>query len=458
MSSLSKSCTLVLIALFLLTSVTEFFAVPAYSKPTWNTQLVEPAGAGGSIAIDSSGNPHIVYTYWYIVDDSSATRMNYAVWTGANWTIQTIDPSGGGGTLMLDSKDRPHVVYTADNSLKYAVLNGNSWNIQTIDSSESPIFYSMALDSNGNPHVAYFTYHSAQNNVNGSETEDLKYAVWNGSSWNIQTIDRVNVFVDAGTPSIVLDSKNYPHILYDESVVFKYYNQYTWNNLSFYSTDNIKYASWTGKSWQIQTVVSNSTENGNLVLNSNQQPSFYYIHESFTYNPSPNYNSFKTTDTPNYVYWNGHNWLSRTIDTNPFPFGQTFLKLDSSGNPNIYFYNENYQNESESSLMDTHLTGSSWNNQNLGGIPLENSQYYPDTENIADIAFNSQGKISLTYDGEVGTIRSAPIDGDLTYATIEDTGINPALSSLVPLTIIAAIIVSVIIAVSLLRYIRHRKL
>ena len=68
--------------------------------------------------------------------------------------------------------------------------------------------------------------------------------------------------------------------------------------------------------------------------------------------------------------------------------------------------------------MDTHLTGSSWNNQNLGGIPLENSQYYPDTEYIADIAFNSQGKISLTYDAEVGTIRSAPIDGDLTYATI----------------------------------------
>jgi hypothetical protein len=54
---------------------------------------------------------------------------------------------------------------------------------------------SLALDSAGNPHISYF---DAMN-------EDLKYARWTGSSWNIETVDSPGE-VGHYTTSLALDS------------------------------------------------------------------------------------------------------------------------------------------------------------------------------------------------------------------------------------------------------------
>ena len=81
-------------------------------EPTWKTQVVDWSGSGGSIAIDSSGNPHIVYETFYIVDNSQAFGgVHYAVLTEGNWTIQTVDPSGAEASLVLDSKTS-HTLFT----------------------------------------------------------------------------------------------------------------------------------------------------------------------------------------------------------------------------------------------------------------------------------------------------------------------------------------------------------
>jgi hypothetical protein len=415
----------------------------AQGDVTWNTQLVDHAGSGGSIALDSYGNPHIAYALWSFENDSTSTSLNYAVWTGTNWAIQTVDPSGSSGLLALDSMDRPHIIYTVGYDLKYAVLNGKNWDIQTIDSSGMWIRYSMALDSNGNPHVVYSTFNYYKNYVNNSETEDIKYAVLDGANWAIQTIDSVNVTVGNISPSIALDSSNNPHMIYLETVQFQYPNKNSWNNLSFWETYNVKYASLTGSSWLVQTVVTNSTAIGNLVLDSKGQPSFCYIHENFSFIPESS--SFQTSGSMNYAYWNGYAWLSRAIDSKPSSSGQTYLNLDSNGNPQVYFYVENYQKPTDSGLMYTQWTGSSWNIQNIGSIP-SNSDYYQSTANIADIAFDAHGKLSLTYDGEVGTIRSAPIYGDLTYASLE-TPLTSAPDHLLIIISVAITAVTILIVV-----------
>jgi hypothetical protein len=59
----------------------------------------------------------------------------------------------------------------------YAAVGG----ISTVDSAgDAGKYNSLVLDSSGNPHISY---HDESNS-------DLKYAHYNGSSWEIETVDR----------------------------------------------------------------------------------------------------------------------------------------------------------------------------------------------------------------------------------------------------------------------------
>jgi hypothetical protein len=64
---------------------------------------------------------------------------------------------------------------------------------------------SLALDGSGQPHISY---HDLSN-------RDLKYAAWDGSSWQIETVDRVG---DVGFhTSLALDGSGQPHISYRDT-------------------------------------------------------------------------------------------------------------------------------------------------------------------------------------------------------------------------------------------------
>jgi len=76
------------------------------------------------------------------------------------------------------------------------------WSIETVDSAEGVgIWTSIAIDSNNHPHISYEDY------IN----DDLKYAYWDGSQWQIERV--VDGFVGEYT-SIAIDSNNRPHISY----------------------------------------------------------------------------------------------------------------------------------------------------------------------------------------------------------------------------------------------------
>ena len=127
----------------------------------------------------------------------------YAVWTGSNWSIQTVDENGTSyGSVILDSSNNPHIAYTDGQVLKYARWTGNNWNIQTVDIYDGISYSSLALDSKNIPYILY-------------TAESSKLAVYNNSSWSIQTISNISNLSDIHRfGNIVIDSEDNPHFIY----------------------------------------------------------------------------------------------------------------------------------------------------------------------------------------------------------------------------------------------------
>ena len=172
--------------------------------PTWAIEHVDALKnfdgmTDRSLALDSSGNPHIAYG-----DD----HLYYAWYDGSTWHKETVDPAWGVGSnasLKLDGSGNPHISYYDDTNkdLKYASYDGSTWSIQTVDSGGDVGGYtSLALDGSGNPHISYWD----------TTNRDLKYVSWTGSSWDIQTVDSEG---DVGEhTSLALDGSGNPRISY----------------------------------------------------------------------------------------------------------------------------------------------------------------------------------------------------------------------------------------------------
>jgi hypothetical protein len=221
---------------------------------SWKNQTVD-FGVGGyvdsycSLAIDSSGKPHILY----YSSNGSNGNLRYASWTGSSWTTETVDSKGttGFSSLTMDSAGNPYITYFDSNgNLKYATKTNTGWNLQIVD--YSVVIHSwggsncrIILDSNGIPHIGYWK------EANSDSSNGLMYAFWNGTGWNIETVDTVNVVgygSVGGWSSLALDSNGYPHISYVDqnsyaALKYAWWNGTAWNkaildtmNVGFYSS------------------------------------------------------------------------------------------------------------------------------------------------------------------------------------------------------------------------------
>jgi hypothetical protein len=148
----------------------------------------------------------------------------------AGWHIETADSTGSvgieGTSLALDSNANPHISYWDEDNeaLKYAAFNGSTWDIQTIDNAaDDGDWSSIALDTNDNPHISY----------QGNNSR-LKYAAFNGLTWDIETVD--STFNVGTSTSLVLDSNDNPHISYhywpDENLNYAYFCGYVPGDLN----------------------------------------------------------------------------------------------------------------------------------------------------------------------------------------------------------------------------------
>lgn len=133
-------------------------------------------GIDCSIALDPAGRPHLSFTAWNGLADTSA--KNYLAWaeavTSTSWSIHNVEEIGRGGygnayeerisALAMDSSGRPHMVYyqSATNRVKYATWTGSAWTIEVVGqpsvyaSTSDLIAVAIAVDASDVPHVAYY--------------------------------------------------------------------------------------------------------------------------------------------------------------------------------------------------------------------------------------------------------------------------------------------------------------
>jgi hypothetical protein len=140
------------------------------------------------------------------------------------WSIHTVDSAAGRGgytSIALDSNGMPHISYydATSGNLKYAkgscmsaMTISCTWNIETVDADGDVGDYnSIALDAFDNPAISYYDRTSM----------DLKYAKKSPTGrWSIERVDsegRVGEYT-----SIALDSSGLPHISYHGNRSLKY--------------------------------------------------------------------------------------------------------------------------------------------------------------------------------------------------------------------------------------------
>lgn len=174
----------------------------------WQSELIEEGNdyyGCISLALDNIDRAHVAYN-----SAETALEVKYAIRDSTGqWTISTVDSTSSseprGISLAIDQQNDPRISYNVAGELRYAAWNGFSWDIETvfaIDTGPMEFGTSMALDSEGCPHIVHCT----------SASDSLLYSVNPGTGWETSRVCAIDT--DGGNPDLALDADNRPHIAF----------------------------------------------------------------------------------------------------------------------------------------------------------------------------------------------------------------------------------------------------
>jgi hypothetical protein len=354
----------------------------------WNITTVDDTGSGSlagaypSLRIDPSGTPRIsYYSYRY-------GKIMYGELQGSTWNLSPVADSDGtySTSLALAPSGYPAISFGDGvhyGNLMYAERNGTLWNVQeldrgnffeTVDSNDNILnngsaigdageYSSLAFDGKGNPHITYndgryfgsLEYITRDGSVWHTQNKDgwhdksvdtdgwtgntgfssslaigpagelhvaytdrtyygnLMYAEFNASSWTNTGIDNGGSKTSSTgyNPSLALDYRGYPHI--------SYYDK---------SASTLRYASWNGTAWTLDTIDATNDVGAysSLAIGGSDEPQISYYDASYRELRYATYDGMSSQ------------WVIRTVDTDGDVGSHTSIALDPSGHPDIAYY------------------------------------------------------------------------------------------------------------------------
>ena len=325
----------------------------ALSKVVFDATLTPPGGAWAAETVDSEGKVGFYHSLAYAPDgnpsigysDESRDDVKFAHWNGATWDIEVVDPGRNVATgiaLAYDPlDDNPSLSY-GSGKLKFAHWNGASWDIEVIESARNDVT-SLVYDPGGNPSISYRT-------TKGKES-GLKFARFNGVSWNIELVE-----LNAGArySSLAYDPAGNPSIAYSddidgdnwlETLKFARWNGSSWEieivqtgvvgfgvfaSLAYdpitgnpsiaHRESGVRFASWNGSSWELEVFEGKYASGTSLVYNSAGKPLIGFEVDEMV--------KVARRTAPS-------TWEVEIVDA--VNSGRTSLKLDPAGNPSISY-------------------------------------------------------------------------------------------------------------------------
>jgi hypothetical protein len=311
--------------------------------------LIEPVdrraevGYYSSLALDASGRAHIGYydaTYQhlkYAYQGSAQRSRNWGV-----WQLETVDTQrevGMRASLALDSEGFPHIAYKyqdtsgSGEAVRYAFKDAAGWHIDTASSGYVD-FLSLALDKNDQPHIAHqgsictYTYRDAS----GWETEYVAF-LWASADVSIAVDENLSAHVACPDPwgGDVLqyayrDASGWNVEIVDNggfSSVSLALDEEGYPHLCYSGYFDLKYAYKDALGWHIEIVDAEGGKSISLALDQYENPHISYINgrdEHFKY-------AYRDTD----------GWHVQILGTG-LGSGGTSLALDADGHPHISYY------------------------------------------------------------------------------------------------------------------------
>ncbi len=234
------------------------------------------AGGDMDMAIDTNGDIHICYQFFY----EGCDAMNFAYpdllyvkkfanAPGADVEEETIEGNtyyAGGGiqnnvgtacSLVLDEEQNPVVFYYAElpdgqYGLRMARRSDGNWEARWIETGVRVVDISAALDPGGNLGVAYYVVDFVDTAANEVSPACLRYAaqpVNAGGNWHTMMVDDASLC--GKYPSLAFDSQGDPAIAY-----------YTVESYSGYPLENLNLAKKASLVWEKEVVA----QEGNIGL------------------------------------------------------------------------------------------------------------------------------------------------------------------------------------------------